>query len=130
MFRWLPNALVHPMLEALGFLTYTLNLDLEWAGVPRDPFGSVMITNIGSIGLEQAFAPLVPYSRCPLVVSLGAITDEPVVEDGRVVPGKVMRISATFDHRVLDGAHAAAMVKTVKAYLEDPYKHFGAIPAA
>ncbi len=129
-FRWLPNAVIHPTLRALSFLSYSLNLDLRWAGLPADPFGSIMITNIGSIGLEEAYAPLVPYSRCPLVVSLGQVTDEPVVDDGKIVPGKVMRICATFDHRVLDGAHAAAMVKTVRAFLESPYDSFGAIPAS
>jgi pyruvate/2-oxoglutarate dehydrogenase complex dihydrolipoamide acyltransferase (E2) component len=89
-----------------------------------------MITNIGSLGLEQAFVPLVPYSRVPLVVAMGAVVDEPVIEDDRVVPGKLMRVSATFDHRVLDGSHAATMSRTMRAWMEDPFEHFDPIPAA
>ena len=130
MFRRVPSFLVGRMLRLTSFLSYTLNLDLRWAGIPRDPFGSIMVTNIGSLGLEQAHAPLVPYSRVPIVVALGAIEDTPVVDDGVVVPGKMMRICITFDHRILDGAHASLMAKTVRAWFEDPVTYFGAIPAA
>ena len=51
------------MLKITSFLSYTFNLDLRWAGIPRDPFGSAMVTNVGSIGLPTALVPLVPYSR-------------------------------------------------------------------
>ena len=98
--------------------------------IPRDPFGSIMITNIGSLGLEQAYVPLVPYSRVPLLVAMGAVEDVPLVEDGAVVVGKVMRVCATFDHRVLDGSHAAAMSKTLRAWMEHPFEHFDALPEA
>jgi pyruvate dehydrogenase E2 component (dihydrolipoamide acetyltransferase) len=130
MFRFIPHFILNRFMKIMSFFSYTLNLNLRWAGVPRDPFGSIMISNIGSIGLEQAFAPLVPYSRVPLVVVLGAVTEEPVVDDGEIVPGKLMRVCATFDHRVLDGAHAAVMVKTVRKWFDDPYKYFGPIPEA
>lgn len=116
----LPAVLVRSTLKILSFLLYTLNLDLRWAGIPRDGFGSIMITNIGSLGLEQAFAPLVPWSRVPMVVTVGTVSDEPVVESGRVVPGKVMRLSATFDHRILDGAHAAVLAKAAHEFFADP----------
>ena len=69
-----------------------LNLDLRWAGIPSDPFGSVMITNVGSLGLDTAYVPLVPYSHVPILLALGAVKDSAVVEDGKVVAGKVMRV--------------------------------------
>jgi pyruvate/2-oxoglutarate dehydrogenase complex dihydrolipoamide acyltransferase (E2) component len=127
MFRWIPSLLLNRVLGAISFLSYTLNLNLRWLGIPRDPFGSMMITNIGSLGLDEAYPPLVPYSRVPLVVAVGAVTDEPVVEDGKVVPGKVMKLCATFDHRILDGAHAARMVRTLRAWMEHPFDHFDPI---
>lgn len=125
----LPGFLVHHALRLLSFLSYNLNLDLRFAGVPRDPFGSIMVTNIGSMGLEGAYAPLVPFSRVPLLVAMGNVHDEPVVEHGEIVVAKVMRLFATFDHRVLDGAHAARMVKIVRAHFEHPEEHFGLIDA-
>ena len=127
-FRRAPSFAIGPILDAVGFFGYTLNLDLEKLGVPNDAFGSIMITNIGTLGLEEAYPPLVPYSRVPIVMAMGAVQDAPVVEDGAVVPGRVMKVCATFDHRVLDGAHAAIMVRTLRSWMEDPEKHFGPVP--
>jgi len=129
MFRFLPSVFLNTTLKLISFLSYTLNLDLRWLGIPRDPFGSVMVTNIGSLGLSQAYVPLVPYSRVPLLVAMGAVEEVPLVEDGQVRVGKEMQLCATFDHRVLDGAHAAVMSKTLRNWLESPFEHFDAIPA-
>jgi pyruvate dehydrogenase E2 component (dihydrolipoamide acetyltransferase) len=120
----LPLRAMGPMLDLTAFASYTLNLDLTWAGIPRDAFGSIMITNVGSLGLEEAYVPLVPYSRVPLLVALGAIRDVPVARDGAVAIEKTMRVCATFDHRVLDGAHASVMAKTLRAWIEHPFEHF------
>jgi pyruvate dehydrogenase E2 component (dihydrolipoamide acetyltransferase) len=125
----LPLRLMRAALELTGFASYTLNLDLRWAGVPRDAFGSVMITNVGALGLEEAYVPLVPYSRVPLLLALGAIRETPVARDGRIAIERTMKVCATFDHRVLDGAHAAAMAKILRTWIEEPVAHFGAIPA-
>lgn len=128
MFKRIPFALLNGVLRLISFLSYTLNLDLRWMGVPRDPFGSIMITNIGSLGLEEAYVPLVPYSRVPILIAIGSVRDEPVVEDGRLVIGKTMRVCATFDHRVLDGSHLAAMAKILRAWMEHPFEHFDPLP--
>jgi pyruvate dehydrogenase E2 component (dihydrolipoamide acetyltransferase) len=124
----MPLPAMGPLLDLTSFASYTLNLDMSWAGIPRDAFGSVMITNIGALGLEEAYVPLVPYSRVPLLIALGAVREAPIVDGGKVVPGKIMQICATFDHRVLDGAHAAAMAKTVRAWMENPFEHFDKLP--
>jgi pyruvate dehydrogenase E2 component (dihydrolipoamide acetyltransferase) len=123
-FKSVPYFFLNRLLKIIGFLSYTLNLNLRWAGIPKDPFGSIMITNIGSIGLQQAFVPLVPYSRVPLLVAMGSVEDAAVVEDGKIVPGKTMQLCATFDHRVLDGAHAAVMARTLREWMENPFEHF------
>lgn len=128
-FRSLPFWLLRPVLTLMGFLSFTLNLDLRRFGVPKDPFGSLMITNIGSLGIDEAYVPLVPYSRVPLLIAMGAVQEIPVVQDGRVEVGKVVRLNVTFDHRVLDGAHAAIMARTLREWLERPFEHFDPIPA-
>jgi hypothetical protein len=124
----LPLPAIPALLELTSFASYTLNLDLGWAGVPRDAFGSLMITNVGALGLEEAYVPLVPYSRVPLLLALGAIREAPVVRDGRVAIEHTMKVCATLDHRVLDGAHAAAMADVLRAWIEDPFAHFDRIP--
>ncbi len=126
-----PGWLIGFVLDLVSFLTYTLNFDMRWAGLPKDPFGSVMVTNVGSLGIEQAWAPLVPYSRVPLIIAMGAIVKEAVVnEDDTIRVARCMRLCVTFDHRILDGAHAAKMSKLVKQWFGDPYGFFGAIPGA
>lgn len=122
--RLVPTACIGLVLRVLAFLNYTLNLDLRWAGIPRDPFGGAMVTNIGSLGLEGAFAPLVPFSRVPILVAMGAVEDAAVVDHGEIRTGKVMRLCATFDHRVVDGAHAAKMAQVLRAHFERPFDHF------
>jgi pyruvate/2-oxoglutarate dehydrogenase complex dihydrolipoamide acyltransferase (E2) component len=129
-FKIIPHFLLSGILRLISFFSYTLNLDLRWAGIPSDPFGSIMITNVGSLGLDVAYVPLVPYSRVPILLAVGAVKDKPVVEDGAVVPGKVMNVNATFDHRLIDGFHAAQMSKILRAWLEHPYEHFDALDGA
>lgn len=128
LFKRLPVPAIPALLELTSFASYALNLDLRWAGIPRDAFGSVMITNVGSLGLEEAFVPLVPYSRVPLLLAMGAVRDTPIADGGQVVIAKTMKLCATFDHRILDGVHAAAMARTMRAWIEDPVAHYDAIP--
>ncbi len=126
----IPYLLVGLFLRLIAFLGFTLNLDLRRFGIPNDPFGSVMITNIGTLGLDMAYVPLVPYSRVPILLATGAVRDTPVAEEGQVVIRKTMKVNATFDHRFIDGFHAAVMARTLRRWLEDPHRHFGPIPAA
>ena len=127
-FKKIPYFLLNTVLNAIGLFAYTFNFDLRWAGIPRDPFGSLMVTNVGSLGLEEAYVPLVPYSRVPLLLALGTVNREPAVgENDEFVVKRTMKVFATFDHRVLDGSHAASMAKTLKAWFHDPYQYFGPI---
>jgi pyruvate/2-oxoglutarate dehydrogenase complex dihydrolipoamide acyltransferase (E2) component len=127
MMRWIPSLLLNAFMRLMAFLGYTLNLDLRRFGVERDAFGSVMVTNIGTFGLDQAYVPIIPWSRVPILLAIGEVHDAPVVEDGRLAVGKVMKVNATFDHRFIDGFHAAAMARTLRDWLEHPEEHFGAI---
>ena len=53
-------------------------------------------------------------------MAVGGIKQVPVVKDGAVVPGNVMKVTLSCDHRVIDGASGAAFLQTVKAFLENP----------
>ena len=126
-FLGIPYFALGTVLRLISFLSYTLNLDLRRFGIPNDPFGSIMITNIGSLGLDTAYVPLVPYSRVPILIATGAVKDVPVVADGKLVPAKVMRVNATFDHRFIDGFHASVMSRVLKQWIEHPFEHFDKI---
>lgn len=120
----IPFMWMNMFLKFLGFLMYTLNLDLSFLGMPKDAFGGVTITNVGSLGLDIAYVPLVPYTNTPIFIAPGAVLDMPVVEDGKVVAGKVMSLNASFDHRFIDGFHAGILAKTVKEMMENPFEKF------
>jgi pyruvate dehydrogenase E2 component (dihydrolipoamide acetyltransferase) len=108
------------VLNLTSFMNYDLNLPLQLLGMPKDPFGSVMITNVGSMGVDTAWAPLVPYTKVPLLLTVGEVKERPWVVDGKLEVRQVMRIGCTFDHRFMDGSHAAAMAKLFKKYFEQP----------
>lgn len=120
----IPFMFMNLFLKMLGFILYTLNIDPTPLGMPKDAFGGVTITNVGSLGLDIAYVPLVPYTNTPIFVAPGAVLDMPVVEDGKVVPGKVMSLNASFDHRFIDGFHAGLLAKTVKEMMENPFEKF------
>jgi pyruvate/2-oxoglutarate dehydrogenase complex dihydrolipoamide acyltransferase (E2) component len=122
--KTLPVAILKWSLRVAAFVAYTLNVDPTFLGVPRDAFGSLMITNVGSLGLDVAYPPLVPYSRVPILLAIGAVLDTPVAQDGRVVVAKTMNVSVTFDHRFIDGVHAATMARVLRAWIENPFEHF------
>ena len=106
---------------------YLLNLWTPLMGVPKDSFGSVMLTNIGSLGLDEAFAPLVPYSRVSLLIAAGAVRHQPVVRDGQVVVASVIKLCTTFDHRVIDGVHASQLASALKSIFANPESELGAV---
>ncbi len=116
----LPGFLSRYVLDFAGFMLYTLNLWSPLLGAPRDSFGSLMVTSVGSLGIDSAFAPLVPYSRCPLLITVGAVRDMPVVVDGQIVIRPMVRLCATFDHRLIDGMHASHMVRTMMKIFKNP----------
>ena len=116
----IPGFFAHWLVGFGGIVTGALNLWTPLLGIPRDSFGSIMITNVGSLGLEEAFAPLVPYSRVPILVAVGAVKERPVVKDGQIVIGKRIKLCVTFDHRLIDGVHAGKMAETIKGLFENP----------
>jgi pyruvate dehydrogenase E2 component (dihydrolipoamide acetyltransferase) len=116
----IPIPLLGPMLRTISYLVYDLDLDLSAFGIVKDEFGSAMVTNVGTFGLAQAHAPLVPFSRTPLVVLVGEVHEKPVAEAGRVVVRPMMNLGVTFDHRFMDGYHGGAMAQLFRAFLEEP----------
>ncbi|MCA9523516.1 MAG: 2-oxo acid dehydrogenase subunit E2, partial [Myxococcales bacterium] len=123
MMKLFPSFIVRWLLNLVAFISYTLNI--RFPGIPKDPFGGAMVSNIGALGLDTAFAPLVPYSRTPVVILLGQAKPRAVVVDGTVQVRNVIRLNSTIDHRFCDGALLAKMVKVVHDAFENPDEYFG-----
>jgi pyruvate dehydrogenase E2 component (dihydrolipoamide acetyltransferase) len=77
------------------------------------------VSNLGMFGTTEFTAVIVPGQAA--ILSVGALRDEPVVQDGQVVPGKRMSITMTSDHRILNGAEAAQFIARVRELLETPF---------
>ena len=116
----IPSLLSRVILRVLCFFQYTLNLNLSRLGIPRDPFGGVAVTSVGSLGISEAFAPLSPITRTPIVLAVGKVEDKPVVRDGAIVIRPMCVLCATFDHRIMDGYLAGKLGKFLTRYLADP----------
>lgn len=116
----IPGVLRTLALRAAEIAVYDLELDLTRFGVPRDAFGSAMVTNVGGFGLPHAFAPLVPFSRVPFVITIGSVRDAAVVCDGAVASRPVVSIGVTLDHRVLDGHQAGKLARRFSEILSNP----------
>src|SRR5438445_6171236 len=76
------------------------------------------ISNLGMFGVDEFTAIINPPEAA--ILAVGAIKDVPVVQDGRIVPGKVMRMTLSVDHRVFYGATAAQFMAEVKRLIENP----------
>jgi pyruvate dehydrogenase E2 component (dihydrolipoamide acetyltransferase) len=86
---------------------------------PADWEGNTFtISNLGMYDIDQFTAIINPPDAC--ILAVGSIQQKPVVKNGMVVPGNVMKVTLSCDHRVVDGAKGAEFLKTLKDYLENP----------
>jgi len=86
---------------------------------PADWEGSTFtISNLGMFGIDEFTAIINTPDAC--ILAVGGIQQIPVVKDGLVVPGNVMKLNLSCDHRVVDGASGAAFLNTLKTYLQNP----------
>jgi pyruvate dehydrogenase E2 component (dihydrolipoamide acetyltransferase) len=115
-----PFWLLGPLLRFVTWLTADMNRDLKRLGLPRQAFGSAMVTSVGMFGVQKAYGPLAPLYRIPILALVSEVTEKAVVRDGEIVARPILTVTATMDHRYLDGSHAARLARSVRAYLEDP----------
>jgi pyruvate dehydrogenase E2 component (dihydrolipoamide acetyltransferase) len=71
-------------------------------------------------GVDEFTAIINPPDAC--ILAVGGIAQLPVVKNGQVVPGNVMKVTLSCDHRVVDGAAGAAFLQTLKSLLEEPLR--------
>lgn len=88
---------------------------------PSDWEGSTFtISNLGMFGIEEFTAIINPPDAC--ILAVGGIKETPIVKNGQIVPGNVMKVTLSCDHRAVDGAVGSAFLKTLKGLLEDPVR--------
>lgn len=124
----LPPWLLRAALRAGAWLTSDLDLDLSRFGMPRQAFGGAMVTSVGMWGVSHAYSPLAHYYRVPVLVLVGEARPAPVVVQGQIVARPMLTLTATFDHRYVDGLHAARFAAAVRGYCTDPARFEPALP--
>jgi pyruvate/2-oxoglutarate dehydrogenase complex dihydrolipoamide acyltransferase (E2) component len=101
-------------------LVNELQLDLPAQGMPCDPFGSAIVTSVGMFGIDTAFAPFVPLARCPMLILVPEVRPRPWAAGDRVEVRPVLRLCATFDHRIIDGAAAGRFAARLTGLFASP----------
>lgn len=120
--KLLPTWLIRPILKITGYLSGVLGLSVPALGIEAYPFGSCVITNVGVFGLDEGFAPFTPFAHTPLLVLLGAVKPAPWVIDNEVVVRPLLTMTATIDHRFMDGAQGAILANTLRELFANPWK--------
>ncbi len=86
----------------------------EWEG------NTFTISNLGMFGIEEFTAIINPPDAC--ILAVGAINQIPVVKDGKIEIGNIMKVTLSCDHRVVDGASGSAFLQTLQGLLEEPLR--------
>ncbi len=88
---------------------------------PQDWSGNTFtISNLGMFGIDEFTAIINPPDAC--ILAVGTVKDTVGVVNGEIKPVKTMKVTLSCDHRVVDGAMGAQFLKTLKEYLEEPYR--------
>lgn len=116
----LPPVVLGPVMDAIAFVTESLQLPIPALGMEARPYGSVLISNVGTYGLDSAAAPWPTFCHVPIGILMGAVTDKVVARDGKPVVRPMLPVTIGLDHRFVDGYQAATMSRVFRAYLADP----------
>lgn len=119
----MPTWLLRHMLSMTGFLTTSVGIGAF--GQKKHPFGAAIITSVGMLGVDEGFAPPTPFARVPLYVLVTTVRDEPVALDGKVVIRPCVVITATLDHRFVDGYQAAVVSNAFRDIFDNPWQLSG-----
>jgi pyruvate/2-oxoglutarate dehydrogenase complex dihydrolipoamide acyltransferase (E2) component len=104
------------------YMTITIHwgISLPGIGIDSNSFGSYIVSNIGTVGLDTGFASLLPSSNISFVFILGTVDKKPVVVNDEIVIRRVMLLSSTLDHRVVDGSHGGRLFRFIKQMAKNP----------
>lgn len=117
---FVPVWALRPAVGVVDRIVNELGLDIPGLGLPREPFGSAMVSSVGMFGLTHGYGPLSGIYRVPIFLLVGTIEDRPVVDEGAVVARSTLPLTATIDHRFVDGAQLGRAGRAAREYLANP----------
>lgn len=101
-------------------VTIHWGISMPYFGLDSNSFGSYIVSNIGTVGLDTGYGSLLPSSNISFVFILGSIEKKPRVVNDEIVARRVMWLSSTLDHRVVDGSHGGMLFRFIKQIAKNP----------
>jgi 2-oxoacid dehydrogenases acyltransferase (catalytic domain) len=116
----MPRPILRQAIRFAAWISGDHAVGLPSLGLPASPFGSAMVSSVGMLGLPMGYSPLAWMYRVPLLVLVGEILPKPIAIDGAVHVRPILPITATIDHRYVDGAQIGEALKAFREYLDAP----------
>ena len=104
----------------IKFLLIDIGVSFPSIGLSAQSFGSYIVSNVGTIGLDGGYPALMPTGNISLVLILGRVRDMPWVHEGQVVPRRIIKVSAALDHRVVDASHGGRLFNYFRRAVRNP----------
>jgi pyruvate dehydrogenase E2 component (dihydrolipoamide acetyltransferase) len=120
MLNRIPWPLRRPVFRLLKWITIDMGLEIKALGLSAHTFGSFVVSDIGSFGLNTGMTSLMPAAKVPCVVVLGKLEEKPVVRNGEVVIRTILPLTGTFDHRIVDGMQIGKLARGIKRAFRKP----------
>ena len=98
----------------------TISWGLKFVGISANNYGSFVVANIGTVGLDVGYPALFPTSNVAVVFTMGGIYKKPAVVNDEIVPRRMMNLSVAMDHRVVDASHGGKLFRYVKRMIRTP----------
>jgi len=108
------------ILRFLKTITADLGLSFPSLGISANSFGSFVVSNIGSVGLDMGYPALFPASNVSFVLVLGGVNRKPAVVGEQILPRTILSLGAALDHRVVDASHGGLLFRYLKKILKNP----------
>jgi len=104
----------------IKLVTIDWGISLPSIGLAEDNFGSFVVSNIGSLGLDMGYPALLPISNVSFVLILGGVNLKPAVAGGQIVPRRILSLGVALDHRVVDASHGGTLFRFIKHIVKNP----------
>lgn len=112
-FRNWVYAIIKKMIVDWGF-------EFQKLGLSANNFGSFMVSNIGSLGLDIGFPALFPSGNVSVVLILGGVNKKPLVINDEIKIRSVIKLGIAIDHRLLDASHGGKLFRFIKKIVRNP----------
>jgi pyruvate dehydrogenase E2 component (dihydrolipoamide acetyltransferase) len=116
----IPWPLRRPIFRLLKWITVDMGIEIKALGLSADSFGSFIVSDIGSFGLNTGMTSLMPAAKIPCVIVLGKLEEKPVVRNGEIVIRTILPLTGTFDHRIVDGMQIGKLAHGIKRAFRKP----------